>query len=452
MNAVSPSRWRARLVSVAVLLIVVVALGVLLFGGGSYRLNAHFLDAGELVVGGSVEVAGLPVGSISGIGVTPNGQANVVLSIDDSHFVPLHVGTRAVIRALGQAGVANHYVELTPGPASAPILPSGAVLSTDQTTSLVGLDAILDSFGPRQRASLQQLIEDGNQIYAGSGSRNFNQMLQRLDPALVHVGGLTAALADDRSAITEIIRTGGIAAGAIASRQADLMSAVANTASTLEAVATERATLSDSIARAPAVLGEADLTLANAAKALSALRPTLLDVPAAAVPLRGLLARLDTTLSSATPVARQLRSELPSLRSSLAGLRPLAPSADTALYSAGKALDVARPIVRDVRFYGTDLLLGIFLGLAGTAPANYDRFGHYARIEFTEPYQTALGGPLADLLAKPLAPDLFDLRTRLLRRCPGGNTPPAPDGSNPWIPDPSICTPADDVPLSVDFP
>jgi hypothetical protein len=113
---------------------------------------------------------------------------------------------------------------------------------------------------------------------------------------------------------------------------------------------------------------------------------------------------------------------------------------------------VARPIVRDVRYYGVDLLLGVFLGLAGTAPANYDRWGHYARIEFTEPYQSLLGGPLAPLFSKPLVPSLFDLRTRLLRRCPGGNTPPAPDGSNPWIPDPSICTPSQDVPLSVDFP
>jgi phospholipid/cholesterol/gamma-HCH transport system substrate-binding protein len=148
----------------------------------------------------------------------------------------------------------------------------------------------------------------------------------------------------------------------------------------------------------------------------------------------------------------QLRAQLPGLQRSLAGLAPLAPVADTALRSAGKALDLARPIARVARFYGSDLILGVFAGLAGVATANHDQWGHYARLEFTQPYQTSLGGPLSGLLAKPLLPGLFDLRTRLSRRCPGGNTPPAPDGSSPWVPDPSICDPAQDVPAAVNTP
>jgi phospholipid/cholesterol/gamma-HCH transport system substrate-binding protein len=436
----------------ALALAVAVLAWLLLSSGSSYTIHAHFLDASELVSGGSVEVAGRDVGSISDVGVTPDGEADVVLSIDDGSLVPLHLGTRAEIRALSQTGVANHYVALTPGPASARALASGSVLPVAQTNSLVGLDAILDAFGPAQRADLQQLITDGDQLYAGSGSRYFNQTLVKLDPALAELTDLTGQLADDRAEIAQVIRTGSVAAGAIASRSSDLTDAVSNTATTLEAVARERESLTDALSRAPAVLGEAQVTLADAGNAVSALRPTLAEVPAAARPLDGLLERLQTTLPPATAVAQQLHSELPSLRGTLAGLHELAPLAVKALDSAGRALDVARPIVRAVRFYGADLLLGIFLGLAGTAPANYDRFGHYARIEFTEPYQTALGGPLSSLLSTPISPDLFDLRTRLLRRCPGGNTPPAPDGSNPWVPDPSICTPADDVPLSVDFP
>jgi phospholipid/cholesterol/gamma-HCH transport system substrate-binding protein len=317
---------------------------------------------------------------------------------------------------------------------------------------MVGLDAIFDAFGPRQRAQVQQLIHDSDQIYAGSGSRYFNEALDRLDPALAALAGLTNQLAEDRSTITELIHTGSTAAGAIASEDPALTAAVTNTASTLQALAQERGALSDALSRAGPVLAQGRVTLADAAAAVTALRPTLAEVPAAARPLEGLLGRLVTTLPPATRVAGQLRSELPSLRATLAGLRPLEPLAVTALQSAGRALQVARPIVRAVRFYGVDLLLGVFLGLAGTAPANYDRWGHYARIEFTEPYQTLLGGPLSSILSKPLAPDLFDLRTRLLRRCPGGNTPPAPDGSNPWIPDSSLCTPSQDVPLSVDFP
>jgi phospholipid/cholesterol/gamma-HCH transport system substrate-binding protein len=442
-----------RVATAGALALAVLAVAYLLLTAGpSYLIHAHFLNAGGLVRGDEVELAGRSVGSVTELGVTPDGQADVTLSVSDGAITPLHAGTRATIRALGQAGVANHYVELSPGPAGAPALAGGSALPTAQTTSLVNYDAILDSFGPAQRANLKTLIADGAQIYAGSGARSFNLLLARLSPALRHLDGLTSQLAADRGAIGEVIHTGSIDAGAIASRSPDLLAAVSNTASSLGAIASQRAALADALTRAPAVLAEATRTLRDTGSAVTTLRPALREIPAAATPLRGLLARLDAILPVATPVVAQLRSELPDLRAGLSGLRPLAPVAVPALHSAATALRVARPIVQAARYYGSDLLLGVFQGLAGVATANYDRWGHYARLEFTQPYQTSLGGPLSNLLATPIAPSVFNLRTRLLRRCPGGNAPPAPDGSNPWVPNTSICTPAEDVPLSVDFP
>lgn len=443
----------ARLVPAAALVVAVIALAVILLSGSSpYELHARFVNASQLVTGDLVQIAGHDVGSITGIAATADGQADVTMSIDDAGVTPLHHDTRATIRVLGQAGVANRYVALSPGPPTAPPLASGSVLSSSQTTSLVNLDALLDSFGQAQRSDLQRLIANSNEIYAGTGARYFNELLGKLDPALSQLTGFTGELAGDRTAVQNVIHTGASAARAVASRRPDLLAAVDNTATTMRAIASRRAALADALTRAPAVLGQARGTLADAATALTALRPALRDVAPAAPSLTGFLQRIDATLPAAVPVVHQLRAELPGLRASLAGLQPLGPVAVKALNSAGGALAAARPIVRAARFYGSDLLLGVFQGLAGVATANYDRWGHYARLEFTQPYQSSLGGPLSTLLANPLAPDLFNLRTRLLRRCPGGNTPPAIDGSSPWVPDPSICTPANDVPLSVNFP
>jgi phospholipid/cholesterol/gamma-HCH transport system substrate-binding protein len=442
-----------RRVSLAALAVAAIALAaILLSGGSSYALRAEFANASGLVAGDSVELAGRSVGSITDIGVSPDGHADVTLSINDPSITPLHRGTRATIRALGQAGLTNRYVALSPGPASAPALPGSAKLPTTQTSSLVNYDAILDSFGSTQRANLQQLITESANVYAGSGSRYFTKMLSAFDPALSQLNRFTGQLADDRSAIASVIRTGAIAANAIASRRSDLMSAVANTATTLDALARQRRALSDSLLRAPAVLGQARQTLADAGAALIALRPALAEIPRAAGPLAGFLQRVPATLPAATPVVAQLRSELPDLHSTLLALEPLAPIAVKALNSAANALQVARPITRVFRYYGSDLLLGVFQGLTGVATANYDRWGHYARLEFTQPYQTVLGGPLTGLLSNPLAPNLFNLRSGLTRRCPGGNAPPAPDGSNPWVLSSSICTAENDVPVSVNFP
>ena len=443
------ARW-ATVVAVVVALAVLVV--VLVSAGSSYVIHARFTDASQLVSGDSVELGGRGVGSVGAIAVAPGGLANVDLEISDTDLVPLHLGTRATIRALSQAGLANHYVELTPGPPSAPSLRSGAVLPVSQTTSMVNLDAILDSFGPVQRANLQRLIADSGQVFAGSGAPAFAQMLDRLDPAMQRFESLTNELAADRGQLVTVIQAGSTASAAIDARSADLASAVANTATSLGAIASQRQALADSLSRAPAVLAAARTTLGDATTALEALRPTLALVPPAGPPLHGLLTRVNSVLPVATPVVGRLRADLPALRQSLAGLTRLAPSAVKAVTSAGTALLKARPIVTAARYYGSDLLLGVFQGLAGVATANYDRWGHYARLEFTQPYQTSLGGPLSNLLSKPLLPSLFNLRERLLRRCPGGNSPPAPDGSNPWVPNSSICTPSEDTPLSVDFP
>ncbi len=37
---------------------------------------------------------------------------------------------------------------------------------------------------------------------------------------------------------------------------------------------------------------------------------------------------------------------------------------------------------------------------------------------------------------------LVGYRTGLVARCPGAAAEPAPDGSNPWVPDPTLCDPA----------
>jgi phospholipid/cholesterol/gamma-HCH transport system substrate-binding protein len=443
----------ARWVAPGALAVAIVVLAIVLFtGGSSYTLHARFADASGIVAGDTVDLGGRAVGSVSDVTVTDNGLADVTLSISDHGITPLHEDTRATVRALGQAGLTNRYVALSPGPPGAPSLRSGSVLPTSQTAGLVNYDEILDSFGPAQRANLQRLIANSDQVYAGSGARYFNQMLGAFDPALVELNAFTGQLASDRAAIADVIRTGAITASAIASRRPALMSAVENTAVTMNALASQNRALADDFVRAPAVLNQARTTLADAGTAITALRPALTDIPPAAGPLDGFLQRLRTTLPAAAGVATELDGELPDLRASLTGLEPLRPIAVAALKSATSALKEALPILTVFRYYGSDLLIGVFQGLAGVAAANYDRWGHYARLEFTQPYQTSLGGPLSGLFAKPLFPSLFNLRTRLLRRCPGGNTPPAPDGSSPWVLPSSICTAADDTPLSVDFP
>ena len=61
----------------AIVLVVLV-----LFGNGStYTLKANFLDAGGLVTGDDVLIGPAKIGSVKSIGLTPNGQAEVVMGL-----------------------------------------------------------------------------------------------------------------------------------------------------------------------------------------------------------------------------------------------------------------------------------------------------------------------------------------------------------------------------------
>src|SRR5437899_9851372 len=84
-------------------LIATVAVVIALMTGAappSHLVYAQFEDAGQLVSGDLVTVAGHRVGRVGTISLTRDGLASVPLEIDDSSVWPLRLGTRAEIREL----------------------------------------------------------------------------------------------------------------------------------------------------------------------------------------------------------------------------------------------------------------------------------------------------------------------------------------------------------------
>jgi phospholipid/cholesterol/gamma-HCH transport system substrate-binding protein len=445
---------RARLVVATALVAAMAAVAYVLLHDDSYTIHAPFENAGLLVKGGQVQVAGRKVGSITGIGLTADGLADVTMSIDDHRLVPLRRGTRAAIRAVGQAGVANRFVDLSPGSADAPALPSGGTLGLDQTSGIVNIDALLDSFGPHERRAMQALVKNSAAVYAGSGARSFNEMVAKLSPTLEQLNGLYGDLARDRGALTRLVTTAAQAATAIASRRTDLQAALGNMTRSFGAIARERGALADTFQRAPAALAQARTTLAHTSGAVTALRPALRELRPAAPPVRGFLARLSSTLPAARPVVAQLNGQLPSLDRGLEGLGPLQSPTVGALRSTQDTMQHLRPLLRAMRIYGADFILGIFNGIAAVAAGPYNEQGHYARLSYVQSPQTTLSGRGASLGVGPqdLVPGIIGARTKQVRRCPGGNTAPAPDGSSPWVPDSALCDPNQTTSAEVNQP
>ena len=175
----------ARWLAAGAVVVAVVLVALVLFGGDSdYRVKAVFVNAGQLVKGNLVEVAGTKAGTVEGFEITPDGQAEVELKIDEK-YAPLREGTRAIIRQGSQSSVASKYVDLhLPGENEAGRdIADGGKLGIDKTTTSVEFDQFLNLFDPRTRKALRGFYKGGQAAYAGRGEQA-NRGLKYLSPAL----------------------------------------------------------------------------------------------------------------------------------------------------------------------------------------------------------------------------------------------------------------------------
>ena len=271
----------------ALLIAVVAVVVVLLTSGSSYTLYAEFSDAGQLVSGDLVTVAGHPVGSVGTPKLSQDGLALIPLNISDSSVTPLRKGTRATIGQLSLTGVSNRFVSLNPGAGAT--IPSGGTLPAAQTRGIVDLDTLLNSLTPQVRSSLQHLIKSGAYLMSGSTPAQFNQAIHYLNPALSQSTALGSEIVADKFALDRLVSSSADVATKLASRNSDLAGAVSSTAATLREVASERARLEDAVARAPAVLSQGTGVLADVNYTLGVLNPVLRDLQPVAPKLTALL-------------------------------------------------------------------------------------------------------------------------------------------------------------------
>lgn len=429
----------SRVLALASLLLAVTVAVVVLTGSGpgSYTIAARFVDAGQLVKGDLVEVGGRRVGTVSALRLTDNGMADVMLSIDDDEFKPLHDGTTATIRTVGLASVTNRVVELSPGPREAPKIPDDGVLPPSRTRGVVDLDMLLNAVDPKVRKDLQTVVREAADAFADPAPGQVNRGLEYLQPALSQTRLLGAEIVRDQDALDQLVTTGAAATGALASREDDLGEGLDGAAAVLRQVASEREALGDAIERAPATLRHTSAVLGRLTRTLPVVNPVLAGLEPAIAPLEHILRETPPIAANAAPAIADIRELLPQAAEVLRGIPALDRAASPALESATGALRDLLPIVAGLRGYGPDFVAGLFNGFGGAPGGYYDANGHFIRI--------SLQGAPSSLPGLLPTPDYSfpsnGYRTGLTARCPGAAEEPAPDGSNPWIENPSLCNP-----------
>ena len=123
----------------AFFLVVLILAGVLIWRiedlrlarGPGKKISVEFKDVAGLDAKSTVRLAGVRVGKVSKIRLSPDGKAIVDMVLDRD--VDLRQGATAAVANLGLLG--EKYVELVPGPVGAPELPEGTTLKGDLPVS-----------------------------------------------------------------------------------------------------------------------------------------------------------------------------------------------------------------------------------------------------------------------------------------------------------------------------
>ena len=148
--------------------VLVVTIGNLSFDEkNSY--HAIFTDATSVVEGDDVRIAGVRVGSVTGVELEGRDLAKVSFEVDSS--VPLTQATLAQIRYRNLIG--QRYVALAPGEGSAAPLEDGDTIPLSQTTPALDLTVLFQGFQPLFEAlspdDVNQLAYEIIQVLQGEG-------------------------------------------------------------------------------------------------------------------------------------------------------------------------------------------------------------------------------------------------------------------------------------------
>ena len=268
--------------------------------------------------GNPVQSGGVAIGSVQGIRITDDGQAEVTLKLDKEK-APLRVGTRARIRQFSQSGIANRYVDLDyPSNSSTQTIPEGGRLPVSSTTTQVDLDQLFNTLDPPTRKALQGFFKGSANQFRGKGALA-NKGFEYLNPALSTSRRLFGELNRDTPVLERFLVDSSRLVTALAEKRDDLSGLVGNLNTTTRALANQKQALADSISLLPPVMRRANTTFVN---------------------LHAALDDTDPLVDASKPVARRLSPFLSDARKLTADAEPAIKDLRVAIRRRGRNNDL----------------------------------------------------------------------------------------------------------------
>ncbi|MDQ4119010.1 MAG: MCE family protein [Actinomycetota bacterium] len=255
---------RAEAVKVIAFLVVGALIGGLLwltlgrstFGVSATSYTADFADVSGLDEGDVVRVAGVRVGQVEDLSMTPGNTIRVRFALDDDQ--PLLGGSRLLVRYENLIG--DRFLELADGPGATTPQDPAAVIGTDRTNPALDLDVLLNGFKPLFQGlrpeQINALATDIVNTLQGRGGT--------VDSLLNHTASLAGTLADRDEVIGRVVTNLNTVLGTVDDRDAQLSTTLDQLQQLVSGLSSDRETIGSAITEVNGLAGDLSGLLAEA--------------------------------------------------------------------------------------------------------------------------------------------------------------------------------------------
>jgi phospholipid/cholesterol/gamma-HCH transport system substrate-binding protein len=355
-----------------------------------YQVRAIFDNAGFVIGGEDVKIAGVKVGKVASLDVTPDFKAAVVLDITDPGYQDFRRDASCIVRPQNLIG--ERFVECKPtqprsataqAPAKLARIDHGVgkgqyLLPVSNTMQTVDIDLIGNTMREPERERLSLILNELGTGLAGRG-KDLNEVIRRANPALQETDKVLAILARQNTQLEELAVNSDTVLAPLARDRTKVASAIRNSSSVAKATAEKSSALEDDIQTLPKFLDEFKPTMERLGSLSDQTTPVLVDLHARAGDINNVVRRLGPFSKAAIPAFDSLgeasKTGTPAVIAAqpvIADVRGLA----KAVLPVGVTL---REVLESFQETGGIERLMDYIFYQATAVNGFDSVGHYLR-------------------------------------------------------------------------
>jgi len=368
-------------------------LAALAFGSGNdnaYRVRAIFKNASFVIPGEDVKIAGVRVGKIEALDLTPDNKAAVVLDISDSNYQDFRTDAFCMVRP--QSLIGEKFIECqptqprAPGTPPAPLLPKirrgpgkgQHLLPSTNTAKAIDIDLLNNIMRLPLRQRFTIIINELGTGLAGNGA-GLNAALKQSNPAFKAFDQVLEILAQQNRTLAALAVNGDTVLAPLARDRAQIQGFINASAKTATATAEKSIALQANIKLFPPFLRQLTPTMNELGTLSDQFTPVVSDLARSADSLNTFVTGAPAFTSAGTTAFKSLGDTAdiagPALQASL----PLVQSLGTLSKTAVPLTQNLSAFLTSLKTQGgiNRLMDFVFYGSGGIN--GYDQYGHYLR-------------------------------------------------------------------------